>query len=191
MRTFKNIFNEIISFQNLLKAAKLAQRAKRFKTATARFNFLLENELWKIQNELKNKSYEPGAYYNFKIYEPKERIISAAPYKDRVVHHAIHNILEPIFEPTFIFDSYATRKEKGSHAAINQFQRSSRKTQFTLKCDIKKYFQNIHHGFLMKLIDKKIKCHDTTGLIEKILGSYHNYSTNLASLTHSLTHSLT
>lgn len=107
---------------NHLKAAKLAQKGKRNKLYTARFNFNLENELWRLQEELATGQYQPGRYYQFIVYEPKQRLISAAPYRDRVVHHALHNILEPIFEPTFIHHSYATRKGKGTHAAIDCFQ---------------------------------------------------------------------
>ena len=143
MRSFNQLFEKIISFENLVLAARLAQKGKRLKNATAFFNMKLEDELYKIQENLKNKTYHPLKYRHFKIYEPKERIISAAPYKERVVHHAVHNILEPIFEPSFIFDSYATRKGKGTHAAIDQFQRYLKRTKYTLKCDIKKYFLNI------------------------------------------------
>lgn len=123
MRRHKNLYDRIVSFQNLLKAAKLAQRGKRFKGPTANFNFQMEKEIWSLHKELAEKRYEPGRYHHFKIYEPKERVISAAPYRDRVIHHAINNVLEPIFEPTFIFDSYATRKGKGTHAAIDRFQK--------------------------------------------------------------------
>lgn len=112
MRRHKDLFGKIISFQNLLKAACIAQRGKRFKTNTARFNFHLERELWRLQKELADGRYQPGQYRHFTVHEPKERMISAAPYRDRVVHHAIHNILEPIFDPSFIYDSYATRKGK-------------------------------------------------------------------------------
>lgn len=127
MRRHKNLYEKIISFQNLLLASRLAQRGKRFRDPTARFNFSLERELWKLHGELADKRYEPGGYHHFTIYEPKKRLISAAPYRDRVLHHAIHNILEPIFDPIFIHDSYATRKEKGTHAALDRFQEFARK----------------------------------------------------------------
>ncbi|HCU25654.1 MAG TPA: hypothetical protein DF383_11620, partial [Deltaproteobacteria bacterium] len=107
------------------------------------------------------------------MYEPKQRIISAAPYRDRVLHHAMHNVLEPIFDPTFIFDSYATRKGKGTHAAINRFQKFSQVNPYVLKCDIRQYFPSIDHEILMKLIRRKVACRDTLGLIEKILDSHH------------------
>ncbi len=169
MRRHRNLYSQIISFQNLLKAARLSERCKRFKNSTARFNFFLEKELWNLHDELANKTYKPGEYHHFLIFEPKKRIISAAPYRDRVVHHAIHNILEPIFDPVFIHDSYATRKGKGTHAAINRFQEFARKTKYTLKCDIRQYFPSIDHDILLSLIRKKIACNDTLWLIKKIL----------------------
>src|SRR3990167_1929127 len=104
-----------------------------FKNATAFFNLRLEKELWRLHEELAEKRYEPGDYHHFTIYEPKERLISAAPYRDRVVHHAIHNILEPIFDPTFIHDSYATRKGKGTHVALDRFQSFAQAKPYVLR----------------------------------------------------------
>ena len=127
MRSYSKLYEEIASFQNLLKASRLAQRGKRFKNATAFFNVKLEKELWRLHEYLKIKRYKPGRYHQFTIYEPKKRLISAAPYRDRVVHHAIHNVLFPIFDKTFIDDSYATRMGKGTHAAIEKFQNFARK----------------------------------------------------------------
>ncbi len=179
MRRQKNLFEDIVSFQNLLKAAKLAQRGKRFRNSTARFNFHLESELWQLHQELLKKTYEPGRYRHFVIYEPKRRVISAAPYKDRVVHHALHNILEPIFEPAFIYDSYATRKGKGTHAAIDKFQDFSTKNKYALKCDIQRYFPSINHTILKILIKRKVGCPDTLWLVDKILDSHCIVASNL------------
>jgi hypothetical protein len=107
------LWEDLISFPNLLHAAYRAQRGKRFRPATARFHYHLEQELWTLHGELKDRTYRPGPYRTFKIHEPKERIISAAPYRDRVVHHALCNLLEPIFERRFLPDSYACRQGKG------------------------------------------------------------------------------
>ena len=180
MRRRKHLFEKIVSFENLLKAARLAQRGKRFKTATARFNFHLERELWRLQEELKEGTYEPGAYRHFTIYEPKKRLISAAPYRDRVVHHALHNVLEPIFDPTFIHDSYATRKGKGSHAAIDRFQKFARINPYVLKCDIRKYFPSIDREILLALIERKVACPETLRLIKTNLESFDVYGTGFA-----------
>lgn len=181
MRTHKNLYPKIVSFQNLLKATRLSQRCKRFKNPVARFNFFLEKELWRLHCELAEKRYEPGPYRHFAIYEPKKRIISAAPYRDRVVHHAIHNVLEPVFEPTFISDSYATRKGKGTHAAIDRFQEFAKKNTYILKCDIRKYFPSINQQILMRLIKRKVACPDTLWLVQKVLDSHHMMADSLHS----------
>lgn len=179
MRRHVNLYSEIISFQNLLKAARLAQRCKRFKIPTARFNFQLERELWQLHEELAEKLYVPGQYRHFVIHEPKRRVISAAPYRDRVVHHAIHNVLEPIFDPTFIHDSYATRKEKGTHAALDLFQSFSQVNPYVLKCDIQKYFPSINTEILARRIQRKVSCVDTLFLIDTILKSHDGLAENL------------
>ena len=112
MKRHGNLWEQVITFEALLRAADKARRGKRFRPAVAAFHFDQERELWKLHEELTTKTYQPGAYRSFFIYEPKKRQISAAPYRDRVVHHALVNVLEPIFERTFIADSYACRKRK-------------------------------------------------------------------------------
>ncbi len=109
---------------------------------------------------------------HFTIHDPKTRVISAAPYRDRVVHHALHKVLEPIFDPTFIHDSYATRKGKGTHAAIDRFQSFSRKNRYVLKCDIRQYFPSIDHEMLRGLIERKVACPDTLRLIDQVINSH-------------------
>lgn len=180
MRTHDNLFEEIISFQNLLKAARLAQRNKRFKNSTAFFNMKLEKELWRLHEDLKSKHYKPGKYRQFTIYEPKKRLISAAPYRDRVLHHAVNNVLYSIFDKTFIDNSFATRMGKGTHAALDQFQNYANQCRYVLKCDVRQYFPNINHGILMSLIRKKLKCADTLWLIERILASQGTNGTDIA-----------
>jgi len=113
MKRYGNIYFQIIEFENVLIAAKKAQKGKRFRDNVLEFNDNLEAELTQLQAELTNKTYKPGAYRTFYIKEPKARMISAAPYKDRVVHHALCNIILPLIEPTFIADSYANRKDSG------------------------------------------------------------------------------
>ena len=96
MKRHGNLWEQVISFEALLRAAEQARRGKRFRPAVAAFHFDLETSLWKLHEELSTKTYRPGAYRSFFIYEPKKRQISAAPYRDRVVHHALVNVLEPI-----------------------------------------------------------------------------------------------
>jgi retron-type reverse transcriptase len=118
MKRHGHLWAELISFPNLLRAAQNAQRGKRFRPDVARFHFDLERQLWALHEELARHTYQPGPYRSFTVYEPKARLISAAPYRDRVVHHALSNVLEPIYERSFLFDSYACRPGKGTHAAV-------------------------------------------------------------------------
>jgi retron-type reverse transcriptase len=171
MKRCGNLYEKICSFENLVKAARKAQRGKRFKDSTSRFNLELEKELLHLQQELQNQTYRMGAYKQFCIYDPKKRLISAAPYRDRVVQHALCNIVEPIFEKTFIYNSYACRKNKGTHKAVDRFTEFSRKNRYVLKCDIKNYFGSIDHDILSGLILKKIKDRKVLWLIKLIIDS--------------------
>ena len=147
----------MVSFPNLMRAAHLAQRGKRTKTNTARFNFFMERELFQLQQELKDGSYQPGQYRSFYVLDPKKRLISAAPYRDRVVHHALCRIIEPIFESRFIYHSYACRVDKGTHRAIDKCQVFIRNNQYCLQGDIQKYFESINHEVLMNILRRWIK----------------------------------
>lgn len=169
MKTYNHLFQRICSYENLLNAARKAQRGKRFQTEVAYFNFHLEKELYRLQEELQTQMYRPGTYHEFYIYEPKLRKISAAPYRDRVVHHALCNVIEPIFDRTFIFDSYACRKGKGTHKAVNRFTDFSRKNSYVLKCDIKKYFPSIDHAILKTLFRRKIRDAQVLWLMDLIV----------------------
>jgi RNA-directed DNA polymerase len=110
MKRHGHLWEGMISFENLLQAAQSAARGKCFKPGVARFLFNLEPELFRLHEELASKTYRPGPYRTFTIYEGKTRRISAAPFRDRVVHHALTGVLEPIFERSFIHDSYACRQ---------------------------------------------------------------------------------
>lgn len=169
MKTFKNLYPQICSFENLLLAVRKARRGKRYRTPTAKFHINLEKELPALQDALLNQTYLPGQYTEFYIYEPKKRMISAAPYRDRVAHHALCNIIEPLFESTFIYDSYANRMGKGTHKAIQRYQEFSRKNRYVLKCDIQKYFPSIDHKILKEEIRRKIACPQTLWLIDTII----------------------
>ncbi len=171
MKRHGNLFDSICSFPALLAASHRARRGKRFKKSTARFEFNLERELIKIQKELVEKSYRPGKYREFYIYEPKPRKISAAPYRDRVVQHALCHVIEPILDRSMIFDTYACRVGKGTHKAVDRFTKFSRKFRYALKCDIRKYFPSIDHEILKSEIRRKIKCPKTLWLSELILDS--------------------
>jgi len=169
MKRHGNIWIKIIDFANLLAAARQAQRGKRFRENVLEFNYNLERELWQLKTELESKIYCPGNYKTFEIKEPKPRMISAAPYRDRVVHHALYNIIAPIFERTFIADSYANRVGFGTHRALRRFTKFARSSRYVLQCDVRKYFPSIDHAILKSLVRRKIKCADTLWLIDKII----------------------
>ncbi|KYC36514.1 RNA-dependent DNA polymerase [Scytonema hofmannii PCC 7110] len=169
MKRHGNLYPQILELENLLIAAKKAQKGKRFRDNVLAFNYNLEEELIKLQTELAQKTYQPGAYKTFYIKEPKSRMISAAPYKDRVVHHALCNIIVPLIEPAFIDDCYANRVGFGTHRALRQFTQFSRSNRYVLQCDIKKYFPSIDHQILKILLHRKIKCSDTLWLIDAIV----------------------
>lgn len=169
MKRYGNLYTDIINFQNLTLAANKAQKGKRFKENVLEFNYNRERELIILEQELRDKTYQHGNYKTFYIREPKIRMISAAPYRDRVVHHALCNIINPIFERTFINNSYANRVGFGTHKALRKFIQYSRTSRYVLQCDIEKYFPSIDHEILKIMIEKKIKCRDTLWLIESII----------------------
>jgi len=179
MKTYKNLYDKICSFENLLLASRKARLGKRSNTDVAQFEINLEKELVNIREELLQQTYTPGNYTEFYIYEPKKRMISAAPYRDRVVHHALCNVIEPLFEKTFIYDSYANRTGKGTHKAIKRYQEFSRKNSFVLKCDIQKFFPSIDHEILKQEIRKKIGCRKTLWLIDTIIDNSNEQEATL------------
>ncbi len=163
------LFQRITSFPNLLYAARLASRGKRFRPNVAAFSLNLEDELHRLQQELIARSYRPGPYRTFVIHEKKPRFISAAPFRDRVVHHALCNIIEPIFDRGFLYDSYACRKGKGSHAAVERASSYARRFRYVLKCDVEKYFPSIDHAILFDLLAERIWDDGALWLIRSVL----------------------
>lgn len=171
MKRYGNLFEDIASFENLLAAAKKAFRGKKYRTRVARFYFDMENELLRIREELLDRTYMPRPLRIFWIREPKVRKIGASDFRDRVVHHAVCNIVEPILERGFIHHSYACRVGKGTHRAVRQAQIFSRKNRYYLKCDIRQYFASIDHDILKAILARKFKDPDLTWLLNIILDS--------------------
>ncbi len=169
MRRRGGLWPEVISFPNLLLAFHKAARAKRDHPNVARFRFHLERELCQLQDELQSRSYEPGPYFTFRIFEPKERLISAAPFRDRVVHHALCNVLAPVLEATFIEDSFACRTGKGTHAAVDRFTHFARRHRFVLHGDVQKYFPSVDHQVLKARVARHVKDRDVLWLAERII----------------------
>ncbi len=171
MRRRGKLFEEIVSFGNLLAAARRAVRGKRYRPEPLRFHYHLETNLLRLQEELTAGTYRPAPYRAFRIREPKPRLISAALYRDRVVHHAVMRVVEPVFDRTFIFDSYANRAGKGSHRALERSARFARGWRLALKCDVEKYFPSVDHHVLMDLLARKLKCPRTLSLLRVIIAA--------------------
>ena len=169
MKRYGNLFEKITTFENLLLASKNAIRGKKDKKAVASFYFHLENELLALQSELLSGTYHPQPYTQFEVKEPKVRKICSSDFRDRVVHHSICNLIEPIIEKKSIYDSYACRRDKGAHLAVKRCQQFTRQFKFYLKCDIRKFFESIDHDILKKLLRKTFKDQNLLSLLDIII----------------------
>jgi len=164
-------YNQIIEGSNLLRAYRKAAKGKRGKASTALFEFNLGDQIVSLQDELANFTYRPGAYVHFTIHDPKRRRISAAPFRDRVVHHALCTVIEPLFERQFIAHSYANRLGKGTHRAVEHLQRLARGHDYVLRADIVGHFPSIDHAILTDILADTIRDENTLWLTETILRS--------------------
>ena len=171
MKSYWHLYEQVYDWDNLYLAYRKARKGKRGRPPAATFEFDLEANLVTLQQELREKRYEPGAYSSFYIHEPKRRLISAAPFRDRVVHHALCNVIEPIFERSFIFDSYANRAGKGTHAALDRAQQFARRYRYVLQCDVKQFFPSLDFAILRETLARKIADADVLWLIDRILAS--------------------
>ena len=173
-------YNDIISLENLFASWKEFLRGKRKRKDIARFALHLTDNIISLHRELAEKIYQHGPYRAFKINDPKPRDIHKASVRDRLVHHALCRILGPYFEGKFIFDSYSCRVDKGTHRAMNHLRDFARKvsrnhtrTVWALKCDIRKFFANIDHVILKKILEKYIADVDALWLLRQIVDSFH------------------
>ena len=155
------------------------KKGKSKKVDVQDFEFNLEDNIFQIYNELKNKTYFHSHYTSFFIQDPKLRRIHKACVKDRVIHHAVFRILYPVFNKSFIFDSYSCRLDKGTHRAVSRLEKfccqtskNNIKNIFALKCDIKKFFDSIDQEILLELIKNKIKDKNALWLIKRIIRSF-------------------
>lgn len=164
-------YSWLCSFENLYQAYRQARRGKRGKPGVASFEFNQEAELLGLQDELLAERWQPGAYHSFFIHDPKRRLISAAPFRDRVVHHALCNLIEPVWERRFIFDSYANRVGKGTHRALQRCQEFARRYPYVLQCDLEQYFPSIDHVILLEILARQVADPQILSLIERILAS--------------------
>jgi retron-type reverse transcriptase len=169
MKRLSRIWPDVIRFENLHSAYRKARKGKQSKPGVAEFTLNLESELLSLQQDLIDFSYQPGTYRLFTIYERKKRQIAAAPFRDRVVHHALMNVIEPAIDRRFIFDSYACRQGKGVHAAVNRYQLWSKKYPYVLKMDIQQYFPSIDHLILKEKLRHYLKDKFVLDLFDRII----------------------
>lgn len=162
---------QVYTWSNLLSAWQKAAKGKRSNACVARFENVLADHLLKLQQELRDGVYQPGPYTHFYIHEPKRRKISAAPFRDRIVHHTLCNLIEPVFEKHFIPDSYANRIGKGTHKAVDRLQTFANHFTYVLRLDIIKHFPAIDHEILLRNLAKSLKDDNILILIEKIIAS--------------------
>ncbi|MBX3050358.1 MAG: hypothetical protein KF753_02720 [Caldilineaceae bacterium] len=164
-------YADVYEWENLYSAWRKASRGKRGRAAAAAFEFRLEDNLFRLSTDLEDESYQPGGYVNFTIHEPKKRLISAAPFRDRVVHHALCNRMEPAFERSFSHHSYANRVGKGTHRALDTCQRWMARYPYVLACDIEEFFPAIDHKILRHTLHRRVQDGGMRRLIAKILTS--------------------
>jgi len=169
MQRINNLYSDLCSFQNLHLAWRKTRLGSRKTNESATFSYHLEKELLLLQEELLNDTWTPAPFRYFEIHDPKQRIIAIASFRDRVMHHALVNILEPIWERRFIGDSYATRKGKGVHAAAQRAQQFLRAQEWFLKSDVEKFFDSINHNILLELLARTLKDQQVLKLAEKII----------------------
>lgn len=164
-------YRQICDFGNLLAAYNRAAKGKRGRPAVARFDYECAERLLDLQDELQRGGYRPGAYTHFFIHEPKRRKISAAPFRDRIVHHALCAVIEPRFERRFIPDSYANRAGLGTHRAVDRLQQFAGRYEYVLRADIVKHFPSIDHEILRGILARQIPEADVLDLVAKIIAS--------------------
>ena len=189
MESHKNLYQKICSYKNIELAFEKARKNKTSMPYVKEFEKNLNKNILEIRKELENFIYEPSQLKRFIIRDPKTRTIHSSAFRDRVVYHAIVNILEPIYEKKFIHDSYASRKNKGALKAVLRFDEFKRKVNrngslvknphnnnsvkgYVLKADIKHYFETVDHEILLNIIQRSIKDEKVLWLIRKILNNF-------------------
>ena len=168
-RKADGLFGRIANFQALIAAVLRAARGKRRKPGAAAFLANLEREVLRLERELLSGTWRPGRYVVIEVQEPKHRRVSAAPFRDRVLHHALCAVVEPLFERGFIDDSYANRRGKGSHRAIARYEQYRDRYRHVLRCDIYRYFPAIDHALLKQDVRRRIACAQTLTLLDAIV----------------------
>lgn len=186
MKRAGNLYEHICDPDNLRLAWLKAKKGKEGKADVFRYGKHLGKNLNMLRNQLLTGEPEIGNYHFFTIYEPKERLICAASFPERVLHHAIMNVCHPVFEKFQIYHSYATRIGKGQYAALDYAKTNQKKFEWFCKLDIRKYFDSISHKLLLQHLQRQFKDKRVLALLEKIIISYHvspNYGLPIGNLT--------
>jgi retron-type reverse transcriptase len=175
MKRIGNLYQQMYSIENLQLADKIARKGKAKQPGVIEHDKNRDEDILRLREMLINKTYSTSAYTTFTIHEPKERIIFRLPYfPDRIVHHAVMNVLEPVFVSTFTTDTYSCIKGRGIHAAARAVKEALKDdfgTQYCLKLDIRKFYPNIDHEVLKQLLRRKIKDNDLLWLLDEIIDS--------------------
>lgn len=165
------MFDAVTDWHNLWQAFQRAARGKRSRPSTAAYDLAVGDRLVVLQDALRTRRWQPGSYCHFFIREPKLRRISAAPFADRVVHHALCQVIEPLFEPGFSPASYANRAGKGTHRALDHLQAAARRSRHVLRLDVVRHFPSIDHALLRSRLARRIDDADVLWLVDAILAS--------------------
>jgi retron-type reverse transcriptase len=175
MKRINNLYEKIYSIENLQLADEIARKGKTKQPGVIGHDQNREENIQKLHEMLKDKTYQTSEYTTFTIFEPKERLIFRLPYyPDRITHHAVMNVLEPIFVSTFTADTYSCIKGKGIHAAANAVKyalKNVENTGYCLKLNIKKFYPNVDHEILKQLLRRKIKDNDLLWLLDEVIDS--------------------
>jgi retron-type reverse transcriptase len=172
MNSYNNLIDKIVTKENMLLAYERTARSKRKTFGYLEFKEYKQLNLDALADEMRSGEYKIGNYRQFIIYEPKPRLISALDFKDRLAQHALISIIEPIFEATFLPNTFACRAGLGTHAGVKYIQSELRKSDmplYYLKTDFSKFFPSVNHNILLEMIHKKIACKLTLKIIEEIV----------------------
>lgn len=172
MKRAGSLMPKIVEMDNLMTAYYKACRGKRCKKSVITFSNNLCENILSLREKLISGTFEVGRYHYFRIYDPKERVICAASFEERVVHHAIMNICHDCFERHLIYDTYATRKEKGIYTAIDKARKGMKNAGYVAKLDVRKYFDSISHTVLKTKLERLFKDKELLGLLNRIIDSY-------------------
>ncbi len=171
MKSYRDLFVRIASAENLYEAWRAARRGKRYRARAARFELCVDANLLRLGAELHNGSYRPGGYRIMFIREPKRRAIAAAPFRDRVVHHAICRVLMPLLSASFIHDSYACLPGKGTHRAVIRHLERMRRYRYRCHLDVRAFFPSVNVDRLLAVVARRVRDERALSLLELILDS--------------------